>query len=318
MSAELILVAPVLDEEQGIDAFLERVWALEGPGAPSRVVIVDDGSTDATCERVRAFPRMHPGGPELRLVRLSRNFGHQNAVLAGLAAARDWAARAGDGLVAVVDADLQDRPEDLAALVGAIEAGADVAYAVRATRGEGLLFRLFAGSFHAFLARFSRIPLPRDAGTFSVLRTEVVGAILDNADRSPYFPGLRAWVGYRQQGVPLDRDARGAGISRVGTLGLIRLALGAILGYSDLPLRLLGLLGVVILALSTFAAVAILVLRIVGMVELQGIALIIASIFFSLGVQSIYLMLIAYFLSRSASEASAKRPFLVMSDEEIL
>ena len=312
----LLLVAPVYNEEQVVGTFLERVLAVAPQLDLVGLVLVDDGSQDGTCAAVAEFQRRTRAALRLRLVRLSRNFGHQNAVLAGLATAHDWARREDVPLVALMDADLQDRPEHLVDLAHAMDA-ADVAYAVRARRGETLVFRLLARVFHLALARMSRLPIPQDAGTFSVMRTSVARVLLDNADQSPYFPGIRAWVGFRQVGLPLDRDARYAGSSRVGAVGLVKLALGALLGYSDMPLRLMALLGVVTILVSTAAAASMIVLRLMGLVKVQGTALILVSIFFSLGVQSVYLMLLAYVIGRAALESSRKRPFVVMSEEEV-
>lgn len=312
----LVLVAPVYNEEHVVGAFLEQVLAVAPRLDLVGVVLVDDGSSDGTCAVVRSFQKRTGAALRLRLVRLSRNFGHQNAVLAGLGAAHAWARRENVPFVALMDADLQDRPEHLVDLARAMDA-ADVVYAVRASRGEGFAFRLLARAFHMALARLARLPIPQDAGTFSIMRTEVAQVVLDNADRAPYFPGIRAWVGFRQVGLPLDRDARHAGRSRVGLLGLVKLALGAMLGYSDMPLRLMALLGVVTVAVSTAAALTMIVLRLMGLVQVQGTALILVSIFFSLGVQSVYLMLLAYFIGRAAAESSRKRPFVVMSEDEV-
>lgn len=312
----LLLVAPVYNEEHVVDAFLERVRGATTQLDLAGVVLVDDGSTDGTCATVAAFQRRTGAALRLRLVRLSRNFGHQNAVLAGLAAAYAWARREEVPLVALMDADLQDRPEHLLDLVRAVD-GADVAYAVRAARGEGLLFRVLAHTFHAAMAHLSRFPVPQDAGTFCVMRTHVAQVLLENADQSPYFPGIRAWVGFRQVGLPLDRDARFAGRSRVGAFGLVKLALGALLGYSDMPLRLMAFLGVATILVSIAAAATMIVLRLMGLVKVQGTALILVSIFFSLGVQSVYLMLLAYVIGRAASESSRKRPFVVMSEDDV-
>jgi polyisoprenyl-phosphate glycosyltransferase len=310
----LVLVAPVYNEEALLGEFLSRVRAAAVQAGLAGVVLVDDGSTDRTCEMVRraASDDTLP----VRLVRLSRNFGHQVAVLAGLAVACDWAERDGHRFVGVIDADLQDKPEDLAALMDAAE-HAEVAYAVRASRKEGPLFRAFAGLFHRMLARHARFPIPRSAGTFSVMTVPVARVIVENAERAPFFPALRAWVGHRQVGVPLERDPRYAGTSRVGTMGLVLLALQALLGYSNLPLKLMALLSALTLSISAVAAVAIIALKLLGLVEVQGTALILTSVFFSLGVQSIYLLTLAYLMSRLSSESSHKKPYVVMTDEEV-
>jgi polyisoprenyl-phosphate glycosyltransferase len=125
---------------------------------------------------------------------------------------------------------------------------------------------------------------------------------------------LRAWAGFRQRGVSLDRDARHAGDSRVGFRGLFRLAINAVFAYSNLPIVLIAFLGTFTLAISFVAAFTIIVLRLAGLVEVQGTALIIVSIFFSLGVQSIFLLIIAYSIRRLAADAGRRSAFVIMED----
>ena len=119
------------------------------------------------------------------------------------------------------------------------------------------MFRFLATQFYRLLAATSKHPIPTQAGTFSVMRRRVVEVILANADRSPYFPGLRAWAGYRQKGLPLQRDGRYAGSSKVGFGGLLRLAVNAVFSYSDIPMRLMFLFASVVLVVSTLAALTI-------------------------------------------------------------
>jgi len=312
----LLAVAPVFNEAPIIGEFLRRVADLQGRVDLRGLVLVDDGSTDATCARIQQFVSDTRTGLRIRLVRLTRNFGHQIAVLAGLAAAGAWAEREQIEFVGLIDADLQDRPEHFADLMRATD-GADVVYAQRASRAEGPMFRFLATQFYRLLAATSKHPIPTQAGTFSVMRRRVVEVILANADRSPYFPGLRAWAGYRQKGLPLQRDERYAGSSKVGFGGLLRLAVNAVFSYSDIPMRLMFVFASVVLGVSTLAALTMVVLKLLGAVEVQGTALIIVSIFFSLGVQSVYLLAISYMLTRSASEASRKQSYLVMDEQEL-
>lgn len=314
-NAGMVLAAPVLNEAKLIVRFLERVFAVAGQADVRGVVIVDDGSTDGTCEAIRAFLRKLPAGrPPVRLLRLSRNFGHQVAVVAGIQAAVSWAEQSGLGLVGLMDADLQDRPEDLVALVAAVR-DADIAYGVRARRSEGLLFRLSAAAFHWLLARTAQFPIPRDAGTFSLMRLHAARVILAESHQTPYFPALRAWVGFRQVGVPLVRDGRLEDKSRVGPLGLIRLAVNALLSFSDLPLSFLVVMAMFTIAGSVFAAMVMTGLKLAGLVQVQGTALILVSIFLSLGMISLQMALLAHALGRARTEASRSVGYVVMADE---
>lgn len=315
-SPRIVVVAPVYNEEALVQEFLRRLQSAMSETGIALVVIVDDGSIDATYGRVEEFSRNNIGGLRIRLIRLSRNFGHQKAILAGLSIAHQYACENNIEFIALMDADLQDRPEHIGNLLSASD-DSDVVYAVRASRGEGWVFRNITKLFHRLLTRGAEITLPRDAGTFSLMRTFVVKVILDNADTSPYFPGIRAWVGFRQRGVAVDRDARYAGTSRVGVFGLCRLALRAVFSYSVLPLRMITLLAMITFVLSTCAASIMIFLKLFGMVEIQGVALIVVSIFWSLGVQSVYLLVIAYMLHRSASESSKQKPYIIMEDRSL-
>jgi dolichol-phosphate mannosyltransferase len=308
----VILVSPVFNEEQVIGEFLRRVADSAASAGLQGLVIVDDGSRDETCAIIEAFAKTS-GGLPIRLVRLSRNFGHQSATLAGLSVAEKWARDLNVNLVGLIDADLQDRPEHLKDLVSAAGAS-DVVYAIRKSRAEGRFFKIASKIFYNILAKTSKLNVPRYAGTYSVMRIHVVRAILNNADNVPYLPGLRAWAGFRQQGLLLDRDARAAGESRVGLRGLIRLAINAMFAYSNLPLLLMAALGGFTLITSFVAATTIIILRLAGEVEVQGTALIIVSIFFSLGVQSMFFLIIGYSIRRLAADAGRRSAFVIMED----
>jgi len=309
------MVAPAHQEEANIGTFVERMCGTLSPG--SELIIVDDGCTDGTIAALSAVARTVP--PEtctIRLVTLSRNFGHQRAVMAGLTVAARRASEAGTTWIGVIDADLQDRPEHVADLLTAVETH-DVAYAVRASRRESLLFRIGASIFYRALARWARSPVPPNAGTFSVMRAPLVDVMLDNVDENVFFPGLRAWVGFDQVPVPLDRDGRQHGESRVGIKGLARLAVGALFGYSRLPLQLMMLFSAGSLVLSALAVVTMAALKLGGLVAVEGVPLLVVLIFFSLSVLAIFLTILAYMVSRNPSPVQARSLF-VIADEVAL
>jgi dolichol-phosphate mannosyltransferase len=141
--------------------------------------------------------------------------------------------------------------------------------------------------------------------------------MLDNADENVFFPGLRAWVGYSQTPVPLDRDARGDGRSRVGIRGLVRLAIGALFGYSRLPLHLMVLISAASLVLSAIATIAMVILKATGQVAVEGIPLIVVLILFSLSVLGVFLTILAYMVSRNPAPTQVRSLF-VIADESCL
>ena len=172
----------------------------------------------------------------MRVIHLSRNFGHQAAVQAGLAHA------AGD-VVLLMDSDMQDAPEALDRFLQEWQAGYDVVYAVRCGRQEALWKRCLFAGFHRTLSAIADTPIPLDAGNFSLIDARVAREIVRLAERDRYLPGLRSWVGFRQKGIEVRRDARYDGRPRVSLRGLWRLAKTAIFSFSTFPLAVFSLIG---------------------------------------------------------------------------
>jgi len=253
------LVVPAYNEEEVLEAFHREV-SEEIDRLPDdfEFVFVDDGSRDQTASIIR---HLAARDPRVRAVLLSRNFGHEAAIEAGLRAAR------GDAVI-VMDADLQDGPEIIPRLIGAWREGADVVYAVRKERKEGRLLRAAFSGFYGLASRVMSIDLPRDAGPFSLMDRQVVDVINDLPEKGRYFPGLRAFAGFRQVPVEAERRERAAGETKYS---LVKRTLGgtnAIFSFSKLPLRLMTLMGF----LMTILAVAGLIWVIIGAIVGAGIA----------------------------------------------
>lgn len=304
------LVVPLFNEAASVAELLERTGAALSQLPGSRIFLVDDGSTDQTVAVAAAAVDSGPG-PAVHLRRLSRNFGLQKAIAAGLAAALEIDEP--PDAIAVIDGDLQDRPEHIPELVEAL-ANCDVAYAVRSSRKESAAFQAGARLFYAVMATWSKVPIPSDAGNFCVMRLQAARAVHANLDENLFFPGLRAWVGFRQQGVPLARDERSDGPSRMGIRRLIRLAVSALFGYSSLPLQALVALTGLVLAGSALLFIALVVLRILGEVEVQGIALVATLVLGGLGVTLVFLTVLAYLLGRSPVPVQSRALFVVAED----
>jgi polyisoprenyl-phosphate glycosyltransferase len=234
------IVIPAYNEEDGIAETYRRivesapVW-----GEDFELLIVDDGSRDRTvaiCEQIGSTD------PRMKVISLSRNFGHQPAVSAGLMHARG-------SIVAVMDADLQDPPEQLVRFIEKIREGWDVVYAIRTKRKEGILKRTCYNAYYRILKRLALLEIPLDAGDFCVMRGEVVDAINRLPERSRFVRGLRSWVGFKQTGLAYEREARFAGDPKYDFRRLMKLAIGGIVNFSYRPLQFIMFLG---LALAGF------------------------------------------------------------------
>jgi dolichol-phosphate mannosyltransferase len=242
----LSVVVPVFDEEPVIPALVERLGrTLDGMRIEAEVLLVDDGSRDGTWDEVA---RAHAADPRFVGLALSRNFGHQVAVSAGLAEARG-------GAVLVMDGDLQDPPEAIPALWARYREGFDVVYAIRASRPEGLLKRLAYRGFYRLLGLAVPIPIPRDAGDFGLMSRRVVDLIKAMPERRRYVRGLRAWVGFRQAGVPINRAARHSGRPKYTFKKLLGLAVDGLVGFGEGPLRPVGVVGAVAILLAAAGGV---------------------------------------------------------------
>jgi polyisoprenyl-phosphate glycosyltransferase len=236
MSRELKLlsvVAPMYNEEATAAAFCERVFAALGK-VPLELVLVDDGSSDGTA---KIIDDLAAGDPRIRVVRLSRNFGHQTAITAGL----DHAS--GDAVV-MIDADLQDPPEVINDLLAKWREGADVVYAVRQRREGETRFKLAtASAFYRLMSRVSSIELAPDAGDFRLMSRQALDGLLSMRERSRYLRGMTVWVGFTQAAVPYQRDARYAGETKYTLRRMVGFSLDAISSFSHLPLQAATILG---------------------------------------------------------------------------
>jgi dolichol-phosphate mannosyltransferase len=241
----LSVVVPVFEEEAVVPVLVERLArVLDGLGVAAEVILVDDGSRDGTWAEV---VRAHRADPRFVGLSLSRNFGHQAAISAGLAEASGEA-------VLVMDGDLQDPPEAIPGLWARYREGFDVVYAIRASRPEGPLKRLAYATFYRLLGLAVSIPIPKDAGDFGLMSRRVVDLVVGMPERRRYVRGLRAWVGFRQVGVPIDRGARHAGRPKYTLSKLLGLAIDGLVGFGEGPLRPVGMLGVVAVGLSVLGA----------------------------------------------------------------
>lgn len=242
--ALISVVTPMHDEEGNARALYERIAAaLEA--FEWELVVVEDGSRDGTA---RVLTELAAADERVKVVFLSRNFGHQAALTAGLEHARG-------GAVVMMDADLQDPPELIPALVDRWREGADVVYAVRESRaGETRAKKLSAHVFYRLMARLAQLELPVDSGDFRLMDRRALDALLAMPERARFLRGMTVWVGFTQTAVPYRREARAAGATKFTPRRMVRFSFDAISSFSYFPLQLATLLG---FAISVFAFLAI-------------------------------------------------------------
>ena len=294
---------PVFNEQEVLPELLRRLLAVLDaiPGGPHEVVFVDDGSSDTTRHLIEeAIER----DQRIRLVILSRNFGHQ----AALGAALDHAS--GDAVV-LMDADLQDRPEIIPEFVKHYQQGADVVFARRTTREGGWVLRAAYRVFYRIVRALSDTDLPLDTGDFALLGKPVVEAMRRLPERERYLRGLRAWVGFKQVGINVDRKARFAGQAKYTTWKLMKLALDGICSFSILPLRAATIAGLFAIAASVAFAIFALYRRlVVGQVP-EGFTASLLIMTFLSGTQLLFLGVIGEYLGRVYGEAKGRPQYVV-------
>jgi len=240
--AHYSVVVPVFNEEAVLPVLLKRLDTLIGRlDAPAEIILVDDGSTD--CSPIVLSARAKDDA-RYRYIRLSRNFGHQIAITAGMDAASGAA-------VIVMDADLQDPPEMVQQLIARWREGYDVVYARRIAReGESVFKRRTAALFYKVLSWVSSVKIPSDVGDFRLIDRKVLEAFRAMPERDRFVRGMFAWLGFRQTEVLFHRPPRAAGETKYPFWKMLRLAMHGVIGFSDAPLRLAIWAG---LAVSGFA-----------------------------------------------------------------
>jgi len=294
---------PLYNEEQGVAELLRRVRAVLDalPGGPHEMVLVNDGSTDRTLELLEA-----EAGRDDRLVviSLSRNFGHQ----AALTAALDHVS--GDVTV-LMDGDLQDAPEAIPKFLERYREGYDVVYAIRERRREPWWLRACYYLFYRALARMSKVRLPLDSGDFGLMSRRVVLELRRFPERHRYLRGLRAWAGFRQIGIALERPERFSGESKYSFTKLVGLALDGVFSFSTVPLRMATIVGAFAIFASTLFALYSLYVKLFVGRSPQGFTALMLVITFLSGVNLFFLGVIGEYLGRVYEQVKARPSYVV-------
>ena len=297
---------PCFDEEEVLaETHRQLVLALEGSADALELVYVDDGSQDATLDILRDLQR---ADRRVRVIALSRNFGQETALVAGLAHA------AGDA-VAIIDADLQDPPEVILEMLRHWQSGTNVAYGVRAEReGETVFKRWTAGAFYRLLERLADTAIPLDTGNFRLMDRTAVDALLAMPERNRFMRGLVAWTGFRQVPVPFLRAPRAAGKTKYPLRMMLRLALDALLSFSKTPLRLALWLGLAAIALALMGGIYAAVARLLADVWIGSGALLLIAALFLGGIQLVFLGVLGEYMARIYSEVQ-RRPLYFVQEK---
>jgi len=300
---EISIVVPVHNEITGIDElFAQLISVLERLGTTWEVIFVNDGSTDATLDRLIEF---HHRMPAIKIINLSRNFGKDVALSAGFDFARGAA-------VIPIDADLQDPPELIIPMVAKWREGFDIVFATRKRReGDSWLKRKTAHYFYEIFDRITDIPVPHDTGDFRLVDRRVVDVLVRLPERTRFMKGLFAWVGFKQASIAFDRQPRHAGETKWSYWRLWNFALDAITSFSSLPLKIWSYIGVACSLFAFLFALFLIGLKIFRGVDLPGYPSLMVAVLFFGGVQLISLGIIGEYLARMYSEVKGRPLYLV-------
>ena len=302
----IAVVVPFLNEEQNLPVLYERVLkAMDGQPEMLEIIFIDDGSSDSSPRWVAEKSKQDP---RVKLLRLSRNFGHQIAITAGMDYSQSDA-------VVIIDADLQDPPEVIPELLAKWREGNQVVYAVRESReGETWLKKFLAASFYQLFRRLAKVDVPVNTGDFRLVDRKVVEALKQVRELHRFMRGLTCWVGFSQCAVTYKRSARLAGHTKYPVWKSIRLALDAVTSFSGAPLRWMTGGGLIVSVLGALLALRIILSRIFTPEQLvPGWTSMTALVLILSGIQLVCLGLMGQYISRIFEETK-KRPLYFLKE----
>lgn len=297
------LVLPIYNEEDTIPELVRRLGELMDKfDGEAEAILVDDGSSDSSYQLMIAARETDP---RFKLLRLSRNFGHQIAVTAGLDVASGEA-------VIVMDADLQDPPEVALDLAARWREGYDVVYAVREERhGDSPFKRATAAGFYRLFKRMSDVDVPLDVGDFRLVDRRALDAFRSMRESNRYVRGMFSWIGFRQVGVPFAREERFAGETKYPLRKMVKFATDGIVSFSAYPLRLALKVGFVVSAFSFLLGIVFLVSRLAGFYSVPGLASVAVFVAFLGGIQLLLLGIMGEYIARIHDEVKGRPLYLV-------
>lgn len=304
-SPELSFIIPAFNEEGNIADVIEQVASeAEKHVATYEILIIDDGSSDETLAIAKSMKYLFPVGT----IRLSRNFGKEQAIMAGLE-------RSSGNAVVILDADLQEPISHLEKMLEYYRNGYEMVYCVRSNRNdESYLKRFFTKTFYGLLSLGSDIDIPSDARDCRLMDRRVVDALCNLKEKSLFMKGLYSWVGFRTKAIPIELNRRQTGESKFGIKKLTKLAITGLTSFSDLPLRVWTGIGMVIASLSILWALWIISKTLIWGIDLPGWASLTVAVFFFAGIQLISIGILGEYLARVFTEVKG-RPGYIIAEE---
>ncbi len=299
------IIAPIYNEIDNLPELYRRVKeVMDSNGETWEFILVDDGSTDGSTEKIRELAEKDK---TIRPVIFARNFGHQVAITAG------WDYARGDAVV-IIDADLQDPPEVILELAKKWKEGYEVVYAVRGEREGESWFKLWTASlFYRLIYRITDVKIPVDTGDFRLMDRKVVNVLKQMNERHRFPRGMSAWVGFKQIGVTYKRAARVAGVTKYPFKKMLQLAVNAITSFSYFPLQVATFFGFFSAGVAILAIPVVITMRIAGSGAFFGQATTLIAVLFLGGVQLISLGILGEYVGRLYDEAKG-RPLYIVRD----
>jgi dolichol-phosphate mannosyltransferase len=299
---EISVVIPLWNEQENLEALYRRLTkTLQELDLPYEIVFVNDGSQDST---PWMLDRLYGDDPHVAVVHLSRNFGHQPAVSAGLERARGRA-------VIVMDGDLQDPPEVIPQFVGSWREGNDVVYAVRTKRKENLVMRICYFLFYRLLRLIGDLDIPLDSGDFCLMDRRVVDALCRLPEQTRFVRGLRTYVGFRQVGLEYERAARAAGRPKYSFSSLVRLAIDGLISFSSHPLRLAAYVGLATAGLAALLLIFVLYDALINHSAPRGWASLCVIVLFIGATQMLFLGIIGEYIRLIFLETKQRPAYII-------